>query len=438
MSTLPLFNKPKESPLADSLRPSSFEDVFGQQHLFYPGSTLYSILNGSSDNVKIPSLILWGSPGSGKTTLAKIIAKKSNYHYEYVSAVIQITADLRKMFSQAEDRANLGTKTLLIVDEIHRFNKSQQDLFLPYIEDGTIVLIGATTENPSFELNSALLSRCKVLRLNRLDNEALIQIIHRAENLENKKLPIDDKGKQILGDLADGDGRYLLNLCEELFGLQTDKILSPEELVKFLQKRVPIYDKSADEHYNLISALHKSMRGSDPDATLYWLTRMLNAGEDPLYILRRMVRFASEDIGLADPNALVQALAAKNAYELLGSPEGNLAITQAAIYLATSPKSNALYLANKEAMKSATAHGSLSPPKRILNSPTKTMKEHGYGEGYIYDHDTEHAFSGQDYFPENMNRKTYYKPSQRGFEREINKRLSYWENLRNLIKGKSK
>jgi putative ATPase len=423
-----LFNqKPSTEPLAEKIRPKDFADVFGQEHLLAPGNQIAAMLNSGH----IPNLILWGPPGSGKTTIAKIIAEKSGYHFEVISAVINGTAELKEIFRKAEQRRLQGGGTLLLVDEIHHFNRSQQDIFLPHLEKGTIILVGATTENPSFELNGALLSRCKVLVVNRLEAETLHKIMERAENLSNKQLPLTDEAKNTLCDMADGDGRYLLNMCEELFSrVDPHKKLSPEELVRFLQKRAPIYDKTRDSHYNLISALHKSLRGSDTDASLYWLSRMLEGGENPLYILRRLVRCAVEDIGLADPNALTQVLSAKDAYEFLGSPEGELAITQAVIYLATAPKSNAGYLAHKEARRDAKKYGSYMPPKHILNTSTHLMKEQDYGKGYIYDHDTEEGFSGQSYFPDEMERKSYYNPLERGFEREIKKRLSYWQKLR--------
>lgn len=420
-------NQSTPSPLADRLRPDDYIDMVGQAHLFGDEGALGTLQTGSH----LPSLILWGPPGCGKTTLARIIATKSNYHFETASAVINGIKDLREMFDAAKKRRHKGMKTLLMVDEIHRFNRSQQDIFLPYIEDGTITLIGATTENPSFELNAALLSRCKIVILNRLEETALDKLIERAESYEGKSLPLDSDAKASLVNMSDGDGRFLLNACEELFALNFSKPLDKEGLHKLLQKRSPLYDKHQDAHYNLISALHKSLRGSDVDASLYWLNRMLDGGEHPLYIIRRLVRFAVEDIGLADPEAVHQALAAKDTYEFLGSPEGELAIAQATIYLAMAPKSNAAYMAYKASLKDARASGSLTPPMHILNAPTKMMKDIGYGANYAYDHDDKDGFSGQDYFPKNMGRQSYYQPKPRGFEREMVKRLDYWNRLRN-------
>ena len=423
--SLNLLQTPDQNrPLADRMRPQSFADVLGQEHLTAE-STLFS--NALKNNV-FPSIIFWGSAGCGKTTMARLIAGHSDAVFVQLSAVSHATADLRKVFERAEIDKSAGKRTLLLVDEIHRFNRSQQDLFLPYIENGTIILIGATTENPSFALNSALLSRCKVLILNRLSEEALLALINKAEEFVGKKLTIDDEAKLTLCAISDGDGRYLLNMVEELFSV--DKPLNRQELLQLINKRMPVYDKSGDGHYNLISALHKSLRGSDADAALYWFARMLDAGEDPLYILRRLVRFAVEDIGMCDPNALIQANSAREAYEFLGSPEGDLAIAQAVIYLATAPKSNAAYKAFNEVMRDARKFGSLTPPKHILNAPTKLMKDAGYGAGYQYDHDAEDGFSGQNYFPEEMPRKNYYNPKEIGFEREIVKRLHYWQNLR--------
>lgn len=426
---LPLGPAPEEDksrPLADRMRPKDFEQVLGQEHLLSKGSLFANALESEA----FPSVIFWGPAGCGKTTMARLIAKHSKAIFVSISAISSATTDLREIFGQAEIDKKAGKRTVLLVDEIHRFNRAQQDLFLPYIEDGTITLVGATTENPSFELNSALLSRCKVLVLNRLEHETLLELIKKAEEFTKTPLPLDDDAKKALAAMADGDGRYLLNICEELFSLKTKKKIDSDELVKLVQKRVPVYDKSRDGHYNLISALHKSMRGSDADASLYWFARMLDGGEDPLYIARRLVRFASEDIGMADPQALIQAMAAKDAYELLGSPEGELAIAQSVIYLATAPKSNALYSAFKESKKDAKNKGSLAPPKHILNAPTKLMEEEGYGDGYVYDHNTEEGFSGQNYFPDIMERKEYYRPFERGFEREITKRLEYWKKLR--------
>lgn len=413
-------------PLADVLRPSSIDKVVGQKHITGKAGYLSKHLKSG----KIPSVVLWGPPGCGKTTIAKLIAHEINYHFECVSAVTNGTADLKKLFLEAKARKNNNKYTLLMVDEIHRFNRAQQDVLLPFVEDGTVTLVGATTENPSFELNAALLSRCKVLVLKRLETDDLKTLIERAEEHYQKALPVTDKAKNILCNLADGDGRYILGLCEELFAIETKKALNQEELLEYIQKRMPIYDKHQDSHYNLISALHKSLRGSDVDAALYWFNRMLEGGEEPLYIARRLIRFAVEDIGMADPNALLQVQAAKDAFYSIGSPEGELAIAQAVIYLATAPKSNAAYTAFKKSAKHAKIHGSLMPPKHILNAPTKLMKEEGYGKGYKYDHDENDSFSGQDYFPEEMERENYYHPKEIGFEREIIKRLSYWQKLR--------
>lgn len=416
-------------PLADRMRPKSFDQVMGQDHLLSE-DTLFS---KALKNDTLPSVIFWGPPGCGKTSMARLMAEHSHAIFVSLSAVSHATADLRKVFERAEIDKQTGQHTLLLVDEIHRLNRSQQDLFLPYIENGTITLIGATTENPSFELNSALLSRCKVLTLNRLDQMALHSMIEAAEQFTGQKLLLDKTARETLCALADGDGRYMLNMCEELFHIKLETPLNSEGLLKLMQKRMPLYDKSRDGHYNLISALHKSLRGSDVQAALYWLARMLDGGDDPLYILRRLVRFASEDIGMADPQALIQAIAAKDTFEFLGSPEGDLAIAQAVIYLATAPKSNAVYTAFKGSLKDAKHSGSLMPPKHILNAPTQLMKKEGYGDGYVYDHDTETGFSGQNYFPNQMKRKDYYQPVERGFERDIKKRLQYWENLRQKL-----
>ena len=413
-------------PLADKLRPKKMDEVVGQDHLIGPDAPLGRMLAAG----RLTSLIFWGPPGTGKTTMARLLALQTDLYFEQISAVFSGVADLRKCFEAAAGRRKSGQGTLLFVDEIHRFNRSQQDGFLPYVEDGTIILVGATTENPSFELNAALLSRMQVLTLNRLDDDNLEELLKRAECLEDKKLPVSDEARAILYGMADGDGRYLLNLTDILLGLEFEETLDAAGLVKVLQKRAPVYDKDREGHYNLISALHKSLRGSDTDAALYWMARMLAGGEDPLYILRRLVRFASEDIGLADPNALVQTLAAKDAYEFLGSPEGDLHLAQAVIYLGTAPKSNAAYKAYKVAIKRAKETGSLTPPMHILNAPTKMMKDLGYGKNYDYDHDTEHGFSGQDYFPDDLNREEFYRPKERGFEREIKKRLDYWTKLR--------
>ena len=413
-------------PLAEQLRPQKLDEVAGQPHLVGENGLLTKWL----ENGATTSMIFWGPPGCGKTTLARLLAEKSGYRFCATSAVTHGANDLKKIFEEAEYYLAQGKNTLLLVDEIHRFNRAQQDLFLPHVENGTIILIGATTENPSFELNAALLSRCKVLVFNRLREEDLEGILQRAEKHIGKKLPVDKDARQTIFAMADGDGRYLLNMCEELFSFPKGKSLSSDELMQVLQKRAPKYDKHQEEHYNLISALHKSLRGSDVDAALYWLHRMLDGGEDPLYIVRRLVRFAVEDIGLADPEAVKQTIAAKDAYDFLGSPEGELAIAQAVIYLATAPKSNSAYVAYNESRAAAKKYGSLNPPKHILNAPTKLMKEIGYGKGYEYDHATAEGFSGQNYFPEEMKRENFYRPVERGFEREMIKRLEYWQKLR--------
>jgi putative ATPase len=413
-------------PLADRLRPRTLEEVLGQDHLLGPKGRLRRLLDAG----RLPSLILWGPPGTGKTTIARLLADRVDLEFVQLSAVFSGVADLRKAIDGARERRKMGRGTLLFVDEIHRFNRAQQDGFLPVVEDGTIVLVGATTENPSFELNAALLSRCQVLVLNRLGDDALEQLLARAEAIEGKALPLTEEARQALRAMSDGDGRYLLNLAEDLFAFAGDGDLDSAALAEAVQRRAPIYDKSREEHYNLISALHKSLRGSDADAALYWLARMLAGGEAPLYIVRRLVRFAVEDIGLADPEAVHQALAAKDTYDFLGSPEGELAIAQAVIYLATAPKSNAAYVAYGAAGRAARETGSLMPPKHILNAPTRMMKDLGYGKGYAYDHDTTEGFSGQGYFPDDMPRRTFYRPADRGFEREVQKRLAYWNGLR--------
>ncbi|WP_417462084.1 replication-associated recombination protein A [Kordiimonas sp.] len=413
-------------PLADRLRPKSLEEVVGQDHLLGPNGALGRMAQLG----RITSLILWGPPGTGKTTIARLLAGHGDLAFEQISAIFSGVADLKKVFEAAKARRMSGRGTLLFVDEIHRFNRSQQDGFLPYVENGTITLIGATTENPSFEINSALLSRMQVLVLNRHDDAALEELMARAEAETGKKLPLADDARTALKAMADGDGRFLLNCIETLYDLAGDETLDAAALAQLLQKRAPSYDKDRDGHYNLISALHKSLRGSDADAALYWAARMLTAGEDPMYVIRRLVRFASEDIGMADPEAIHQALAAKDTYEFLGSPEGELQIAQAVIYLATAPKSNAAYVAEKAAKRSAKATGSLMPPAHILNAPTKMMKNLGYGDGYAYDHDAEGGISGQDYFPEEMDRQGFYKPVARGFERDIQKRLDYFARIR--------
>ncbi|MGE4313477.1 MAG: replication-associated recombination protein A [Pseudobdellovibrionaceae bacterium] len=414
-------------PLPDLLRPKSLDEVIGQDHILGENAPLTRMLKSGH----LSSLIFWGPPGCGKTTMARILASHTDLHFEQTSAIFSGVADLKKLFEGAKLRKRNGRGTLLFVDEIHRFNKSQQDAFLPVMEDGTITLIGATTENPSFELNAALLSRSQVLVLRRLDEAALEALIARVEDYMDAKLPVTDDARDSLKSLADGDGRYLLSLVEQIFAqADPDSPWTQEQLFASLQKRAPLYDKKDDAHYNLISALHKSMRGSDVDATLYWFTRMLEGGEDPRYIARRMSRMAVEDVGLADPQALQIVLNAWEAYERLGSPEGELALAQAMIYLATAPKSNAAYVAYKAAKVRAGETGSLMPPKHILNAPTKLMKEQGYGSGYAYDPDTQDGFSGQNYFPDEMPRVRFYDPPERGFEREIRKRLEYWDKLR--------
>ncbi|NBO19275.1 MAG: replication-associated recombination protein A [Proteobacteria bacterium] len=413
------------APLADQLRPARMDEVIGQGHVLDENHMLRGILEGAPP----VSMVLWGPPGCGKTTLARLISQHSGYEYESVSAVTSGVAELKTIFERARKRRQDGLRTLMFVDEIHRFNRSQQDAFLPVVEDGTIVLLGATTENPSFEMNPALLSRMQVVMLKRLDADGMRQLMARAEAHMQKPLPLTDEARDTLVGMADGDGRAMLNFCEILFSYR-GKSMDAQGLTKYLQKRAPLYDKGQESHYNLISALHKSLRGSDVDAALYWLSRMLDGGEEPLYILRRLVRFAVEDIGMADPQALVQANAAKEAYDFLGSPEGELAIVQCAIYLATAPKSNAAYMAAKAAMSDARGKGSLMPPMHILNAPTKLMKQLGYSEGYAYDHSAEDGFSGQNYFPDGMARQEYYQPVERGFERDIIKRLEYWKKLR--------
>ena len=421
-----LFTGQAPRPLADRLRPASLAEVVGQDHLLGDDGPIGRMVTGH----RLASMILWGPPGSGKTTIARLLADVAELEFEPLSAVFSGVADLRKIFAAAKERRAMGRGTLLFIDEIHRFNRAQQDGFLPYVEDGTVILIGATTENPSFELNAALLSRCQVFVLKRLDDTAMEELLRRAESDAGKSLPLSAEARTALIAMADGDGRYLLNLAEELFALGEAGPLDTARLIALVQKRAPLYDKAQEGHYNLISALHKSLRGSDVDASLYWLARMLGGGEDPIYIARRLVRFASEDVGMADPQALVQALAAWDTYERLGSPEGELAIAQSVIYLATAPKSNAAYRAFGNAKRAAAETGSLAPPMHILNAPTGLMRDLGYGKGYDYDHDAPEAFSGQNYFPEGMDRRTLYQPVERGFERDIRKRLEYWAKLR--------
>jgi putative ATPase len=419
-------------PLADKLRPDRLADVVGQDHLLGPDGILTRMLETRS----LGSLIFWGPPGTGKTTVARLLAQATDLHFEQISAIFSGVADLKKVFDAARARRETGQGTLLFVDEIHRFNRAQQDSFLPVVEDGTIVLVGATTENPSFELIAPLLSRSRVLVFKPLDAAAIEKLLQRAEAIEGKPLPLDAEARASLIRMADGDGRAALTLTEEVWrAARAGEIFDAAALQEVVQRRAPIYDKKQDGHYNLISALHKSVRGSDADAALYYLARMLDAGEDPLYLARRIVRMAIEDIGLADPQALVVANAAKEAYDFLGSPEGELALAEAVIYVATAPKSNATYTAFGAAMRTAKEAGSLLPPKHILNAPTRLMKTEGYGAGYAYDHDAEEAFSGQDYFPEALGRHQFYDPPERGFEREIRKRLEYWAKLRRERSG---
>ncbi len=418
-------------PLAERLRPQALDQVVGQKHLIGPGKPFSRMV----EKKQLYSMILWGAPGTGKTTLAHILAKSCDLPFVSLSAIFSGVSDLRKVFDAAQTHFNMGNTTLLFVDEIHRFNKAQQDSFLPYVEKGVITLVGATTENPSFELNGALLSRCQVFSLHRLSIDDLEAIVQSAESHLKRDLPLTDEARTLLLELADGDGRSLLNLVEVISEETPSEPLGLSGLTEIVMKRAPLYDKAQEGHYNLISALHKSLRGSDPDAALYWFTRMLEGGEDPLYIGRRMIRFAAEDIGLADPQALPQALAGVEAYERLGSPEGELALVQALVYLATAPKSNALYKAYGQAMKAARKSGSVMPPKHILNVPTSLMRTEGYGEGYIYDHDTPEGFSGQDYFPETLSRQTFYHPVERGYEREVQKRIDYWNKLRQRKKA---
>lgn len=422
-----LFSEQLRRPLADRLRPQTLDDLVGQDHLAAPDAPLRRMMESGN----LSSFILWGPPGCGKTTCARILARNTSMHFVALSAVFSGIAELRKAFDEAKRRRLSGEATLLFVDEIHRFNRAQQDGFLPYVENGTVTLVGATTENPSFELNSALLSRCKVFVMNPLDKKALKKILDRAEKEMNRTLNLTDEARSTLFQLADGDGRYFINLLETIFDLtRKDETLDAAAVLKIVQQRAPVYDKDREGHYNLISALHKSLRGSDPDAGLYWAARMIDAGEDPLYLLRRLTRFAMEDVSLADPGALPFAIAAWDAYERLGSPEGDLAIAELVVYLGTAPKSNSIETAWDNARREAKLTGSLTPPAHILNAPTKLMKELGYGKGYQYDPDTADGFSGQNYFPDGMARKTFYHPFERGFEREIIKRLNYWNRLR--------
>jgi putative ATPase len=417
---------PKTAPLADKLRPAQLSEVIGQEHLTGPEGAIGRMVAAG----KLSSMILWGPPGTGKTSIARLLADAVNMHYKPISAVFSGVADLKKAFAEAETMARTSKQTLLFVDEIHRFNRAQQDGFLPFVESGLVTLVGATTENPSFELNAALLSRSQVMVLHRLDDAALATLLARAEDIMERPLPVTADAKSALISSADGDGRFLLNQAETLFSIRIENPLDPAAMAALLQRRMPVYDKDREGHYNLISALHKSLRGSDPQAALYWMARMLVAGEEPLYVLRRLVRFASEDIGLADPQALVQCLAAKDAYEFLGSPEGEVAIVQACLYLATAPKSNAAYKAQKSAWKLARDTGSLMPPANILNAPTKLMKDIGYGAGYAYDHDSADGFSGANYWPDQVPPTQLYQPVERGFERKIIERLQYWDRLR--------
>jgi putative ATPase len=428
-TTRPAESSPASAPLADRLRPKSLGEVVGQEHLTGPEGAIGRMVAAG----RLASMILWGPPGTGKTSIARLLADAVGLRFVAISAVFSGVADLKKIFAEAKTAARAGQQTLLFVDEIHRFNRTQQDGFLPYVEDGTVTLVGATTENPSFEINAALLSRCQVLILRRLDHEALEELVSRAETIEQRPLPLTTDAREALIASADGDGRFLLNQVETLFSVGIGEPLGPAELSDLLHRRVPVYDKDREGHYNLISALHKTIRGSDPQAALYYLARMLVAGEEPLYVLRRLTRAAVEDIGMADPNALLQCLAAKEMYDFLGSPEGEIGIVQACLYLATAPKSNAAYMAQKSAWRSAKETGSLMPPMHILNAPTKLMKNVGYGKGYAYDHNADEGFSGQDYWPEGMAEQQFYEPTDRGFEARVKERLDYWNERRKQL-----
>jgi putative ATPase len=429
--TRPADAPPANAPLADRLRPARLDEIVGQEHLTGEDGAIGRMVAAG----RLSSMILWGPPGTGKTSIARLLADAVGLRFVAISAVFSGVADLKKLFAEARTAARAGQQTLLFVDEIHRFNRAQQDGFLPYVEDGTVTLVGATTENPSFELNAALLSRCQVLILRRLDHEALGELVNRAEAIEGRPVPVTDAAREALIASADGDGRFLLNQVETLFAVDLPEPLDPTGLSELLHRRVPVYDKDREGHYNLISALHKAIRGSDPQAALYYLARMIVAGEEPLYLLRRLTRAAVEDIGLADPNALTQCLAAKEMYDFLGSPEGEIGIAQACLYLATAPKSNAVYAAQKAAWRSAKETGSLMPPANILNAPTKLMKDIGYGKGYAYDHDRDDAFSGDNYWPEEMSPQDFYQPSDRGFEARIAERIAFWNERRKQLRS---